>query len=87
MGSEEVQSHPQLSELETLPQTKQGQEKPFRALEEENLLLTFKFEERAYFQDGTMLSQSQSYANLNLCGIEPLLQDQGWLCNHQPLQS
>lgn len=87
VGSEEVQSHPQLSEQETLPQTKQGQEKPFRALEEVNPLLTFKSEEWAYFQDGATLSQSQSYTNSNLYGIEPLLQDQGWLRNHQPLQN
>lgn len=87
VGSEEVQSHPQLSEQETLPQTKQGQEKPFRALEEVNPLLTFKYEEWAYFQDGATLSQSQSYTNSNLYGTEPLLQDQGWLRNHQPLQS
>lgn len=71
VGSEEIQSHPQLSELETLPQTKQGQEKPFRALEEVNPLLTLKSEERACSQEGTTLSESQSYTNSNLYGTEP----------------
>ena len=75
-----------LNYLSKKPFLKQNKvkKKPFRALEEVNPLLTFKSEG---FQDGTTLSQSQSYTNSHLYGTEPLRQDQDWLRNHQPLQS